>query len=198
MVLSALLLFCCGAIPTDTPRNTSTPSVAAINDPSSGNPAGASESAKPDAPLPKTVSSLDSAAELASGAKSEASSASIQPAINSVLKPAITESYETSRQRKIWYGLMAAGHGSAAFDAWTTRRAISGGYGVEGDPLQRPFASSGAIYATTQVAPLIADYVGFRMMHSKRGWIRKSWWVPQAASASVSLGAAVHNYNIVP
>jgi hypothetical protein len=93
---------------------------------------------------------------------------------------------------------MAVSHGAAAFDAWTTRRAVSGGYGVEGDPLQRPFAHSGAIYATTQVTPLIMDYLGHRMMRSRNPWIRKAWWVPQAASTSVSLGAGIHNYSIVP
>lgn len=64
--------------------------------------------------------------------------------------------------------------------------------------MQRPFATSNAIYATTQIAPLIMDYLGMRMMHSKHDWVRKSWWIPQAASAGVSLGAAVHNYSIVP
>ena len=122
----------------------------------------------------------------------------IQPVLSSPVKPAATEPYETPRQRGFWYGLMAVSHGAAAFDAWTTRRAVSGGYGVEGDPLQRPFAHSGAIYATTQVTPLIMDYLGRRMMRSSHPWMRKAWWVPQAASASVSLGAGIHNYNVVP
>jgi hypothetical protein len=92
---------------------------------------------------------------------------------------------------------MVVGHGAAAFDAWTTRQAVSGGYGVEGDPFQRPFAHSGAIYATTQVTPLIMDYLGHRMMRSRHEWMRRAWWVPQAASASVSLGAGIHNYRVV-
>jgi len=114
------------------------------------------------------------------------------------VKPATTESYETPRQRKIWYGLIAASTGAAALDAWTTRRAINGGYGVENDPIQRPFAHSGAIYATTQITPLIMDYVGHRMMRSSHPWVRRAWWVPQAASASVSLGAGIHNYRMAP
>ncbi len=69
---------------------------------------------------------------------------------------------------------------------------------MEGDPLQRPFANSGAIYATTQVAPVIMDYLGYRMLRSRHNWIRKAWWVPQAASASVSLGAGIHNFALVP
>ena len=122
----------------------------------------------------------------------------VQPALLSPVKPATTESYETPRQRKIWYGLMAASHGAAAFDAWTTRRAVTGGYGIEGDPFQRPFANSGAIYATTQVTPIVMDYLGRRMMRSSHSWIRKAWWVPQAASASVSFGAGMHNCGMVP
>jgi len=125
-------------------------------------------------------------------------SAAVQPVLNSAVKPAIADSYETATQRKIWYGLIVTGHGTAAFDAWTTRRAVGGGYAVEGDPLQRPFANSGAIYATTQVAPVIMDYVGRYMMRSSHPWMRKVWWVPQSASAAVSLSAGVHNYGVVP
>src|SRR5438034_5630521 len=49
---------------------------------------------------------------------------------------------ESPRQRKTWYGLMAAAHAAAGFDAWTTRRAISSGYGREANPFLKPFASS--------------------------------------------------------
>jgi len=93
---------------------------------------------------------------------------------------------------------MAFGHGSAAFDAWTTRRAISGGYGVEGDPLMRPFAHSGAIYAATQISPAVMDYLGHRMMTSHHELMRRFWWFPQAAGAGVSLSAGFHNYLVVP
>ena len=75
------------------------------------------------------------------------------------VKPAIGGTYETARQRKIWYGLVAAGSGAAAFDAWTTRRAVSGGYGVESDPLMRPFAHSNAMYAATQISPVVMDFL---------------------------------------
>jgi hypothetical protein len=105
---------------------------------------------------------------------------------------------ESPRQRKIWYSLMAAGHGAAAFDAWSTRRAVSGGYGTEGDPLLRPFAHSGAMYAATQVSPAIMDFIGRRMMTSNHGLMRRFWWVPQAAGAGFSFGAGIHNYRAVP
>jgi hypothetical protein len=84
------------------------------------------------------------------------------------------------------------------FDAYTTRRAISGGYGVESNPTMRPFAQSNAIYFATQVTPVVMDYVGHRMMTSNHSWMRRMWWVPQLAGTSLSLGAGVHNYKMVP
>lgn len=149
---------------------------------------------KPDAPTPKF--------NIATNGDAESSSLEIEPApaaapFKSAIKPASPQSYETARQRKIWYGLIASSHAAAAFDAWTTRRAISGGYGTEGDPLQRPFANSGAIYATTQVAPALMDFLGHRMMRSENPTFRKFWWIPQAASTGVSLAAGIHNYRVV-
>jgi hypothetical protein len=178
LVITALALFCC-TISGDAPRNPAAPAPveAKIE----------TVPARPDSPSPKTLA----ASSLAAG------NSAVQPAVLTPAKPAVTESYETPRQRKIWYGLMMLGHGAAAFDAWTTRQAVSGGYGVESDPTQRPFASSGAIYATTQVTPLIMDFVAHRMMRSNNPMIRKVWWIPQAASASVSLGAGLHNYSII-
>jgi hypothetical protein len=58
--------------------------------------------------------------------------------------------YETSRQRTLWYALSFTG--AASLDAWSTRRAISRGYGIEGNPMLRPFSHSGALYAATQVS----------------------------------------------
>ncbi len=115
-----------------------------------------------------------------------------------LLKSPLKSTYETNRQRKIWYGLAAVSHGAAVFDAWSTRRALSGNYGVEANPLIRPFAHSGAIYAATQVSPALMDFLGRRMMVSHHGWIRKMWWVPQTAGTGVSLAAGVHNVGVVP
>jgi hypothetical protein len=97
----------------------------------------------------------------------------------------------------MWYGLMAAGHAGAAFDAWSTRRAISGGYGQEANPFLKPFASSNAIYAATQVSPAFMDYLGKRMMVSQNPWIRKLWWVPQVTGAGISFAAGTHNVGVV-
>src|ERR1700722_9641567 len=54
------------------------------------------------------------------------------------LKPAISRPVETPMQRKLWYTLSITGSSAAVFDAWSTRRAITSGYGVEGNPLLRP------------------------------------------------------------
>jgi hypothetical protein len=105
---------------------------------------------------------------------------------------------ETPRQRKTWYGLMAAAHAAAGFDAWTTRRAISSGYGREANPFLKPFASSNAIYAAIQVSPSFMDFLGKRMMVSQNPWIRKVWWLPQTAGASASILAGRHNLGVVP
>jgi len=198
LVLTTLLLFCCSAIPNDTPQNADTHAAVEVSAVKPVEPALEVTPLKPDAPAPKAGISSDSRTGLEPAVGGDPGSAAVQPALSSPVKPAVTESYETRTQRKIWYGLMIAANGSAAFDAWTTRRAVSSGYGVEGDPLQRPFANSGAIYATTQVAPLIMDYLGRRMMRSSHPWVRKAWWVPQSASAAVSLTAGVHNYGVVP
>ena len=104
---------------------------------------------------------------------------------------------ETPRQRKIWYGLMVAGHSGAAFDAWSTYRAVSRGYGQEANPLLRPFVNSKAIYAATQVSPAFMDYLGKRMMVGRNEWIRKLWWFPQLAGASLSFVCGAHNVAVV-
>ena len=114
------------------------------------------------------------------------------------VKPAAKGEYGTGREKKIWYALIAASSGAAAFDAWSTRRAISGGYGTEANPLLRPFSHSGAFYAATQVSPLVLDFVGRKMMTSRYSLLRKMWWLPQSAGTGMSLGAGVHNMGVVP
>ena len=103
---------------------------------------------------------------------------------------------ESPRQRKMWYGLMALGHAGAGFDAWTTRRAVAGGYGQEANPFLKPFANSNAIYAATQASPAFMDFLGKRMMVSQNPWIRKLWWVPQVSGAGLSFFAGAHNLSV--
>jgi hypothetical protein len=105
---------------------------------------------------------------------------------------------ESAGQRKLWYALTISGSTAAAFDAWSTRRAISEAYGTEGNPLLRPFSHSNAMYAATQVSPLVMDFIGKRMMTSQHKWMRNMWWLPQSAGTSFSLYAGVHNVRMVP
>lgn len=197
MVITTLLVLCC-ALAAESPRNVAEASTTEMRAPAAVmRDAADARVALPDTPSPK-VDVPSKSADDAALRGSESSSAAVQPLLSSPVKPATPESYETPRKRKIWYGLIAAGHSASVLDAWTTRRAISGGYGVEGDPLQKPFATSGAVYASTQVCPLLMDLLGRHMMRSNHAWMRKVWWVPQAAGASVSLGAAIHNYRLVP
>jgi hypothetical protein len=136
----------------------------------------------PNAPIAK----LDTSAE--------SSSVAIQPFSSAPLKPAIERPLPTPHQQKLWYTFIAAGHSAAVFDAYTTRRAISGNYGTEGNPLLRPFSHSNAIYAATQVSPAVMDYVGRRMMTSSHPVFRRVWWVPQVAGAGLSFSAGMHNH----
>lgn len=196
MIITALLAFCCTTLSVDTPTTPAPAPALELTSAAVVQPAEDAKPAKPDMPTPKLSTSLSE--ESSSGTSVESAAPAGAAYVNAALKPSTAESFETPRKRKIWYGLMAVGHGTAAFDAWTTRRAVSGGYGVEGDPLQRPFAHSGAIYATTQVCPLVMDYLGRRMMRSSHPLLRRFWWLPQSASAGVSLGAGIHNYSVVP
>jgi hypothetical protein len=150
----------------------------------------ASESSKASATRP----ALPEAPIAKSEATAESSSIAIKPFSNSAIKPATERPLPTPRQQKLWYTFMAVGHSAAAFDAYSTRLAISGNYGTEGNPLLRPFSHSNAIYAATQVSPAVMDYVGRRLMTSTHPTLRRLWWVPQVAGASFSFGAGMHNY----
>ena len=157
----------------------------------------------PSMPKPKANADADAYAYAAnvsgSGAASTAS-APVQPAPAALaiqpVKPAYTRPRETRGQRVAWYTLAVA-HGAAAFDAYSTRLAISGGYGTEGNPLLRPFAHSSALYAATQVSPAVMDLLGKRMMVSQHRWVRRMWWLPQAAGSGFSIGAGAHNMSVV-
>lgn len=143
----------------------------------------------PSAPVPQT--SLNAADPASSTPSVQPGSPAFQP-----LKPVYIRPRETPRQRKMWYALMATSHGAAAFDAWSTRRAVSQGF-VESNPFLRPAAGSNAIYAATQISPLVMDFIGKRMMTSEHLWIRRTWWLPQTIGSAVSFTAAVHNVGVM-
>ncbi|PYT71326.1 MAG: hypothetical protein DMG39_13280 [Acidobacteria bacterium] len=131
-------------------------------------------------------------------AKPEVASAALRSAAQPFepVRPVARRPGETPRQRKMWYGLMVVAHAGAGFDAWTTRQAVSSGYGREADPFMKPFANSNAIYVATQASPAFMDYLGKRMMVSQNPWVRKLWWVPQTAGASLSFVAGAHNLSV--
>jgi len=97
---------------------------------------------------------------------------------------------------KMWFVLGAMEHGSATFDAWSTRRNIVAGTAHEMNPMLQPFANSNAMYAAVQVCPVLFDLLSRHMLHSSRSWERKSWWVPQTASTVTSILSGAHNMAI--
>jgi hypothetical protein len=143
----------------------------------------------------------NAARELPSMPKPKVTADAVEPPVAAQpirpMKPAFTRPQETRRQRVAWYALAATGSGAAAFDAYTTRLAVSGHYGTEGNPFLRPFSHSNSLYAVTQLSPVVMDYIGKRMMTSRDPWLRKLWWVPQAAGSGFSVFAGVHNLGVV-
>jgi hypothetical protein len=97
--------------------------------------------------------------------------------------------------RRAWLALSLVQHGAAAFDAYSTRDAISHG-AVESDPLMRPFAHSSAMYAANQVGPVFLDYVARRMQRSDNSFLRRIWWLPQSAAAADFIFCGVHNLHV--
>jgi hypothetical protein len=153
---------------------------------------------------------LDSAT--ASGASSESSSGALNPAsLHAVLQnspslamirvpesesvPLRTISVESLPSRRQWIALLIAQHAAAAFDAYTTRDAISRG-AVEQDPLMRPFANSSGIYAAIQACPVALDFAARHMQRSDNSFIRRTWWVPQSISTGMFLFSGAHNLRV--
>jgi len=67
-------------------------------------------------------------------------------------KPIQIHPAETLHPSRAWLALSLVQSSAATFDAYSTRQAIGHG-AVEGDPLLRPFAHSGALYGAIQVGP---------------------------------------------
>jgi hypothetical protein len=196
MLLATMLLL--GALPQsgELAKSVANVAVAAVADAAEAKDSGAAREL-PSMPTPKAATDADGVTIAANVASAEP----VQPAAVVLpiqpMKAAYTRPRETRGQRVAWYGLMVAGHGAAAFDAYSTRLAISGNYGTETNPFLRPFSHSSALYAATQVSPTVLDYIGKRMMVSETRWVRKLWWLPQAAGSGFSVFAGVHNVNAV-
>lgn len=182
MLLSAALLLIWMPT-TDSPKSVATDSPIASHAPDSKKPATANRDL-PDAPAAKPEAPAEPIE-------------AIRPFSNAPVKPAFERPLPTRRQRVLWYTFMAAGHGAAAFDAYSTRRALSNNAGTETDPFLRPFAHSNGLYAATQVSPAVMDYIGRRMMTSSHPMFRHLWWVPQVGGATFSFSAGIHNYGLV-
>lgn len=110
--------------------------------------------------------------------------------------PRSRERFEKLRRRD-WLALTIAQHSAATFDAWSTRRGISHG-AYETDPLLRPFSKNASLYAAIQVGPLLLDYLGRRMMTSRHGWMRRTWWIPQVVSTTAFFVSGTHNLGVFP
>ena len=111
-------------------------------------------------------------------------------------EPAAIKARAEQRRYRMWLTLSLAQHGAAAFDAWSTRGAISRGQARELNPMLRPFAGNASLYAAIQVGPILLDYLGRRLMNSRSGRARQAWWVPQAVGTALSLVSGVHNLTV--
>lgn len=102
---------------------------------------------------------------------------------------------ENPSSRDKWLALSIFSSGAAAFDAYSTRRALEGGAREE-DPVMRPFASSPALYGVMQVCPVLLDFAARRMQRSEYSVLRHSWWLPQTVGAGIYLFSGAHNMTL--
>jgi hypothetical protein len=200
----AALLLQIQAIP-QRPASTAPPATAEITRaalPNAGDKTGDSAGgpAEPDG-AKEARSSLESraAGDPAPVTKGATGTPSVQPAPPSLavhLSKSTSADYRARSHRREWIALGIAQHSAAAFDAWSTRRALSTGDAQESNPVLRPFANNSSLYAAIQVGPVLFDYVSRRMMTSQHGWERRTWWILQAASTVTSLASGAHNLTI--
>jgi hypothetical protein len=141
--------------------------------------------------------SESSAAEKANEQDASLGSVSIPPIHLPQIKPKKHDviRVEGNYSRRTWLVLMAAQHGAAAFDAYSTRYAVGHG-AVEQNPLLRPFVHSDSIYVVSQIAPAVLDLVGRRLARSQNGFIRRMWWLPQTLSTGTYIWAGAHNLRV--
>jgi hypothetical protein len=110
-------------------------------------------------------------------------------------KPIQIQPAETLHPSRAWLALSLVQSSAATFDAYSTRQAIGHG-AVEGDPLLRPFAHSGALYGAIQVGPVVLDYVARHMQRSENNFFRRTWWVPQSLATAGFLVSGAHNMSV--
>jgi hypothetical protein len=110
--------------------------------------------------------------------------------------PSARESEPSRATVRSWQILLVGQHAAAVFDAWSTRQALASGNGYERDPLIKPFANSATIYPATQFAPVLFDFLGHKMMRSHNPYLRRAWWLPQAASFAGSIWCGSRNLRV--
>jgi hypothetical protein len=89
--------------------------------------------------------------------------------------------------KKVTLALMlAAAHGSAGFDAWSTRRHMRFPGAREQNPLMRPFARSLGAYVATQGDVIVPELL-MRKLPKKWKWVGYAW-IAGAAGAHLSFG----------
>ncbi len=149
-------------------------------------------------PSPLLLAANVSEAPMAAPGSLEASSQSLSTVhINKAAtrKPEPLPAVEDVPSRRKWILLSLAQHSAAAFDAYTTRKAISRG-AVEGDPVMRPFAGSPGLYAAIQICPVALDFAARRMQRAHNGFLRRMWWLPQTTSTAMFLFSGAHNLGV--
>ena len=196
MLLATLLLMCPLAQSGDVAKAAAEQPAAVAEDSSKNSTPSNALPAAPEAKI-KTDAEIANAVNAPAGSSAPVEAVTPGSPAAAPIKPTIRQDYETEHQKKEWYALMAVSSGAAVFDAWSTRRAISGDYGNEANPFLRPFAHSNAMYAATQVSPLVMDLIGRKLMTSRHNWMRKLWWVPQMAGTDASVSAGIHNVSLV-
>lgn len=151
--------------------------------------AAAPAAAVPQNPQPQVLLASNAAAPESLVAPAPQQNLLIHPA---VLKPVPQKPEISIRERAAFYSLIAAEHGAAVLDAWSTRQVLQEG-GRELDPLVRPFAHSATLYPALQVTPFAVDYFAAKLMRSNHPVLRKLWWVPQVVATSGSVYCGVAN-----
>ena len=177
-------------------------------------PAPAPTAGFPEAPLPSTSSAASTEPQShASSVEAHSqhqlptmlTASSINPNVTQSLSdirvPEIREQrlnfsgIENPASRDKWLALSIFSSSAAAFDAYSTRRALAGGAREE-DPIMRPFASSPALYGVMQVCPVLLDFAARRMQRSEYSVLRHSWWLPQTVGAGIYLFSGAHNMTL--
>jgi hypothetical protein len=85
--------------------------------------------------------------------------------------------------------MLAAAHGAAGFDAWTTRRALQSPSAHERNPLMKPFAGSEAMYMATQGDVILPEFL-MQRLPKKWKWVGYAWL---AGAAGIHVAFGVQN-----